>query len=257
MGREVKILDQESIEPVVSILSSVRTLYERGSAQPHLIGAALCRCCPTWSLSPSQPELFCDLVINTENKGKGTAAEAILQALNIHHTPEPEKTKLDPQPSYTDGLYQSTCECLGAAAAAEGGSGVRTFFLHVWEPGGWGFLKYFLYPWTLPHGLWSLICDVFMEWCWELSGWKVLRLVSQSQTVLSGLLQPLWGLAGWVQPRPQLKMTIFAVHLTGRNFCLPFNPWSNVNSLLTYIHIGDLYIYVSVKAVKQHTDGLE
>lgn len=69
-GREVKTLDQEPTETVVSIISSVKTPYGQGSAQPHLIGAALCR----WSLSPSQPELFCDFVINTENNGKGTAA---------------------------------------------------------------------------------------------------------------------------------------------------------------------------------------
>lgn len=68
-GREVKTLDQELTAPVVSILSSVRIPYGQGSAQPHLIGTALCR-----SLSPSQPELFCDFVINTENKGKETAA---------------------------------------------------------------------------------------------------------------------------------------------------------------------------------------
>lgn len=64
--------------------------------------------------------------------------------------------------------------------------------LGAWE--GWEVFKHLLYTCALPHALWSIVWDVFPVWCWGLFGWKVLRLVSQSQIVLSGLLQPLWGL---------------------------------------------------------------
>lgn len=135
------------------------------------MGAALCRGCPTWSLIPFPPELCWHFIVNTENNGKGTAAEGILQALHIHCTPEPEKTELDPQTSCTDSVYQSMCGCLGAAPAAEGSSWVRTFFLHVWEPGRVeGFLNIFC---TRVHcHMWSLWSDAESSLAEKSWGWS-------------------------------------------------------------------------------------